>query len=246
MILRVKTCLTCWIAWKNKKWVKSGEIAKIEQNCAKSRFQDRFCDFAKMRHWNKIPPSCPAVRRLLDFSCIVTDSRGYLQSSLQAKILTIHNQSSQITTYKILFPTEQIPNWQPQKRRQRSPSSTKTASDSAHGPVTPFFTPSLSSVLTVAASSSVYRDFNHDEPTMISSTAHGFRLPLQFLLTVARRQWSAFFPIFNNSRRHRAVGPLHQQPFSSSSSSSTAAVQLIINSSRSAHHHHLQQQQATP
>jgi hypothetical protein len=54
------------------------------------------------------------------------------------------NQSSQITTHKILFPTEQIPNRQPQKRRQRSPSSTKAVSDSAHGPVTPVFTPSLS------------------------------------------------------------------------------------------------------
>jgi hypothetical protein len=102
-------------------------------------------------------------------------------------------------------------------------------------------------VLTVAASSSVYRDFNRDEPTTISSTAHGFGLPLQSSLTAARQQRSPFFPIFNNSRRHRAVGPLHQQPFSSSSSSSTAVVQLIINSSRSAHHHHhLQQQQATP
>jgi hypothetical protein len=156
------------------------------------------------------------------------------------------NQSSQITTHNILFSTEQIPNRQPQKRRQRSPSSTKAASDSAHGPVTPVFTPSLSSVLTVAASSSVYRDFNRDEPATISSTAHGFGLPLQSSLTATRRQRSPFFPIFNNSRRHLAVGPLHQQSFSSSSSSSTAAVQLIITSSRSAHHHHLQQQQATP
>jgi hypothetical protein len=94
--------------------------------------------------------------------------------------------------------------------------------------VTPVFTPSLSSVLTVATSSSVYRDFNRDEPTTISSTAHGFGLPLRSSLTAARRQRSPFFPIFNNSRRHRAVGPLHQQPFSSSSSSSAAAVQLII------------------
>jgi hypothetical protein len=146
------------------------------------------------------------------------------------------NQSSQITTHKILFPTEQIPNRQPQKRRQRSPSSIKTASDSAHGPVTPVFTPSLSSVLTVAASSSVYRDFNRDEPTTISSTAHGFGLPLQSSLTAARRQRSPFFPIFNNSRRHRAVGPLHQQPFSSSSSSSTAAGDTV--SSFCLHHHH--------
>jgi len=158
-----------------------------------------------------------------------------------------NTHNSQITTHKILFPTEQIPNRQPQKRQQRSPSSTKAASDSAHGPVTLVFTPSLSSVLTVAASSSVYRDFNRDEPTTISSTAHGFGLPLQSSLTTARQQRSPFFPIFNNSRRHRAVGPFHQQPFSSSSSSSTAVVQLIINSSRSAHHHHhLQQQQATP
>jgi hypothetical protein len=101
-------------------------------------------------------------------------------------------------------------------------------------------------VLTVAASSSVYRDFNRDEPATISSTAHGFGLPLQSSLTATRRQRSPFFPIFNNSRRHLAVGPLHQQSFNSSSSSSTAAVQLIITSSRSAHHHHLQQQQATP
>jgi hypothetical protein len=60
-------------------------------------------------------------------------------------------------------------------------------------------------VLTVAASSSVYRDFNRDEPTTISSTAHGFGLPLQSSLTAARRQRSPFFPIFNNSRRHRGV-----------------------------------------
>jgi len=158
------------------------------------------------------------------------------QSQTHVTVFSLHfrrkysqftNQSSQITTHKILFPTEQIPNQQPQKRRQWSPSSTKAASDSAHGPVTLVFTPSLSSVLTVAASSSVYRDFNRDEPTTIFSTAHGFGLPLQSSLTAARRQRSPFFPIFNNSRRHRA--------FSSSSSSSTAAVQLIIiifNSSR--------------
>jgi len=152
-----------------------------------------------------------------------------------------NTHNSQITTHKILFPTEQIPNRQPQKRRQRSPSSTKAASDSAHGSATPVFTPSLSSVLTVAASSSVYRDFNRNEQTTISSTAHGFGLPLHSSLTAARRQRSPFFPIFNNSRRHRAVGPLHQQSFSLSSSSSTAVVQLIINNSRSAHHHHLQQ-----
>jgi hypothetical protein len=77
--------------------LKSGEIVKIERNRSKSRFQDRFCDFAKMRRWNKIPPSCPAVRRLLDFSCTVTDSRDCLQSSLQTKILTIHK--SQRTKY---------------------------------------------------------------------------------------------------------------------------------------------------
>jgi hypothetical protein len=101
--------------------------------------------------------------------------------------------------------------------------------------VTPVFTPSLFSVLTVAASSSVYRDFNRNEPTTISSTAHGFGLPLQFSLTAARRQQSPFFPIFN-SRRHQAVEPLHQQPFSSSSSSSTAAGDTV--SSFCLHHHH--------
>jgi len=99
---------------------------------------------------------------------------------------------------------------------------------SAHGPVTPVFTPSLFSVLTVAASSSVYRDFNRDEPTTISSTAHGFGLPLQSSLTAARRQRSPFFPIFNNSRRHRA--------FNSSSSSSTAAGDTV--SLFCLHHHH--------
>jgi len=197
--------------------LKSGEIVKIRWNHAKSWFQDWFCDCAKMSCWNKIPPSCPAVRRLLDVSCTVTDSRD----SLHFRELIHCLQSSQITTHKILFPTEQIPNRQQQKRRQRSPSSTKAASDSAHGPVTPVFTPSLSLVLTVAASFSVYRDFNSDEPTTISSTAHGFELPLQSSLTAARRQRSPFFPIFNSSRRHRASSP--------------AAVQLIIiifNSSR--------------
>jgi hypothetical protein len=102
----------------------------------------------------------------------------------------------------------------------------KSGNNDLHPPqkrlVTPVFTPSLSSVLMVAASFSVYRDFNSDEPTMISSTAHGFGLPLQSSLTAARRQRSPFFPIFNSSRRHRA--------------SSLAAVQLIIiiifNSSR--------------
>jgi hypothetical protein len=76
-------------------------------------------------------------------------------------------------------------------------------------------------MLTVAASFFVYRDFNSDESTAISSTAHGFGLPLQSSLTAARRQRSPFFPIFNSSRRHRASSP--------------AAVQLIIiifNSSR--------------
>jgi len=159
------------------------------------------------------------------------------QSQTHVTVFSLHfrrkysqftNQSSQITTHKILFPTEQIPNQQPQKRRQWSPSSTKAVSDSAHGPVTPVFTPSLSSVLTVAASSSVYRDFNRDEPTTISSTAHGFGLPLQSSLTAARRQRSPFFPIFNNSRRHRA--------FNSSSSSSTAAGDTV--SLFCLHHHH--------
>jgi hypothetical protein len=73
----------------------------------------------------------------------------------------------------------------------------------------------------VATSFSVYRDFNSDEPTTISSTTHGFGLPLQSSLTAACRQRSPFFPIFNNSRRHRASSP--------------AVVQLIIiifNSSR--------------
>jgi hypothetical protein len=119
-------------------------------------------------------PSCPVVRRLLDVFCTVTDSRDSLHFRESIHCL----QSSQITTHKILFPTEQIPNRQPQKRRQRSPSSTKVVSDSAHDPVTPVFTPSLSSVLTVAASFSVYHDFNSDEPTTISSTAHGSGLPL--------------------------------------------------------------------
>jgi hypothetical protein len=69
-------------------------------------------------------------------------------------------------------------------------------------------------VLTVATSFSVYHDFNSDEPTMISSTAHSFGLPLQSSLTAACRQRSPFFPIFNSSRRHWASSP--------------AAVQLII------------------
>jgi len=50
---------------------------------------------------------------------------------------------------------------------------------------------------------------------MISSTAHDFGLPLQSLLTAARRQRSPFFPIFNSSRRHRASSPAVVQPSSS-------------------------------
>ena len=62
--------------------LKSSEIAKIGWNHAKSRFQDRFCDFDKMRPWNKIPPSWTAIRCLLDYSCTVTDSRDCLHSAL--------------------------------------------------------------------------------------------------------------------------------------------------------------------
>ena len=194
--------------------MKSQKSDEIAQN------HDFRTDFAIVPKWGaetKFPPFCPAVRRLLDVSCIVTDSRD----SLHFRELIHCLQSSQITTHKILFPTEQIPNWQPQKRWQRSPSSTKAVSDSAHDPVTPVFTPSLSSVLMVTTSFSIYRDFNSDEPTTISSTAHGFKLPLQSSLTAACRQWFPFFPIFNSSRQHRASSP--------------ATVQLIIiifNSSR--------------
>jgi hypothetical protein len=67
-------------------------------------------------------------------------------------------------------------------------------------------------VLTIAASFSVYRDFT---ATMISSTAHGFGLPLQSSLTAARQQRSPFFPIFNISKRHRASSPATVQPSSS-------------------------------
>jgi len=90
--------------------------------------------------------------------------------------------------------------------------------------MTPVFTLSLSSMLTVTASFSVYRYFNSGEPTTISSTAHGFGLPLQSSLTAARRQRSPFFPIFNSSRRHRASSP--------------AAVQLIIIIFNSSKRHH--------
>jgi len=90
--------------------------------------------------------------------------------------------------------------------------------------VTPVFTPSLFSVLTVAASFFIYRDLNSDEPTIISSTAHGFGLPLQSSLTVARRQRSPFFAIFNSSMRHQASSP--------------AAVQLIIITFNSSKRHH--------
>ena len=41
--------------------LKSGEIAKIGWNRAKSWFQGWFYDFDKIRCWNKIPPSCPTV-----------------------------------------------------------------------------------------------------------------------------------------------------------------------------------------
>ena len=41
--------------------LKSGEIAKIRWNWTKSWFQGRCYDFDKIRCWNKIPSSCPAV-----------------------------------------------------------------------------------------------------------------------------------------------------------------------------------------
>jgi hypothetical protein len=47
--------------------LKSGEIVKIGRNRAKSRFQDRFCDFAKMRRWNKIPPLMSSCQTPIGF-----------------------------------------------------------------------------------------------------------------------------------------------------------------------------------
>ncbi|KAJ6985903.1 hypothetical protein NC653_023741 [Populus alba x Populus x berolinensis] len=79
--------------------------------------------------------------------------------------------------------------------------------------MTPVFTPSLSSVLMVATSFSGYRDFKRDESTTISSTAHGFGLPLQSSLTAAHRQ---------------PAGDIGRSG--------------LFTSSRSAHHHHLHQQ----
>ena len=67
--------------------MKSQKSDEIAQN------RDFMTDFAILPKWGtetKFPHSCPVVRRLLDFSCTVTDSRDCLQSSLQAKLLTIH------------------------------------------------------------------------------------------------------------------------------------------------------------
>ena len=104
-----------------------GEIAKIGWNRAKSRFQDRFCDCAKMMRWNKISPLVQLSGAYWLWKCTVTRL-----SSFQ---FSLHN--SQFTKYYFYFPTEQIhnsliwlTNWapasrQPQKRRRRSPFSTK-------------------------------------------------------------------------------------------------------------------------
>jgi hypothetical protein len=94
--------------------LKSSEIAKIGWNRAKSQFQDWFCDFDKMRPWNKIPPSWTAVRCLLDYSSIVTDSRDCLHSAFS-------NWGDNRATTTIY-----------------SPSSTKTAITQT---ITPHFTP---------------------------------------------------------------------------------------------------------
>jgi len=96
--------------------LKSSEIVKIGWNRAKSRFQDRFCDFDKMRPWNKILPSWTAVRCLLDYSCTVVFKITWLSSlcSFQLRRKTL----SQITIHKYSFQFQQ--NKSLIGRRQRS------------------------------------------------------------------------------------------------------------------------------
>jgi hypothetical protein len=71
-----------------------GEIAKIGWNRAKSRFQDRFCDCAKMMRWNKIPPwsSCQTP-----IGCGNAQSRDCL---LFSSVFTNHNSQNTISIFQ--------------------------------------------------------------------------------------------------------------------------------------------------
>ena len=83
--------------------LKSGEIAKIGWNHAKSRFQDRFCDCAKMMCWNKIPPMVQLSGAYWLWKCTVTRVVLHcLQSSVNKSLksqLTKYSFFSQLTKY---------------------------------------------------------------------------------------------------------------------------------------------------
>jgi len=72
--------------------LKSGEIAKIGWNRAKSWFQDRFCDCAKMMRWNKIPPLVQLSCAYWLWKCTVTR----LSSLFPPR--SIHGTSSSLPT----------------------------------------------------------------------------------------------------------------------------------------------------
>jgi len=114
--------------------LKSSEIAKIGWNRAKSRFQDRFCDFDKMRPWNKIPPP----GQLSDAYWIIP-AQSWTHVTVFTLLFPIEAKNS-FTNHKsqILFPipTEQIPNRA--ATMIYSPSSTKAANTQT---ITPHFTP---------------------------------------------------------------------------------------------------------
>jgi hypothetical protein len=95
--------------------LKSSEIAKIGWNRAKSRFHDRFCDFDKMRPWNKIPPlldSCQMPIGLFLHNHGLTWLSSLCSFQLRRKTL------SQITIHKYSFQFQQ--NKSLIGRRQRS------------------------------------------------------------------------------------------------------------------------------
>jgi len=117
---------------------KMGEIAKIERNRVKSRFQDRLCQNDALKQNSPPSSSCQAP-----IGCGNAQSRESLFNVFSEQIPKLTKYSPD--THKSL--NSQITNW--------APATTKAATTisilhkSSHGPV---FTPSLSSVLTVAAS----------------------------------------------------------------------------------------------
>jgi len=118
MILRVKTCFTCWIAWKNKKWVKlswnrvkSQKLDEITQN------RDFRTDFAIVPKWcaeTKFPPMVQLSGAYWLWKCTVTRVALHcLQSSVNKSLklqITTHKILFLFTTHKILAWYSQIPN----------------------------------------------------------------------------------------------------------------------------------------